>query len=159
MGIWVLLVLAFPLVALGAEKADLLVVNKSESRLYVKRGGEVLGAYRIALGANPIGHKRQAGDERTPEGRYVIDYKVENSSFHRALHISYPNQRDRTRARARGVDPGGQIMIHGQKNGFGWLGPITQWFNWTDGCIAVTDSEMDEIWQWVEVGTPIDILP
>ena len=148
-----------PLVVLGGDKADLLVVDKSQSKLYLKQGGKLLKEYRVALGANPTGHKQQVGDERTPEGRYLIDYRLENSAFHKALHISYPNERDIRRARARGVDPGGQIMIHGQMNGYGWLGWVTQWFDWTDGCIAVTNREMDEIWGLVEVGTPIDILP
>jgi murein L,D-transpeptidase YafK len=159
---WLLLFLlpglTAPMAALGVDKPDLLVVRKAQSRLYLQRGGEVLREYRIALGANPVGHKRQLGDERTPEGRYTIDYKLPNSRFHRALHISYPNERDLRRAKARGVDPGGQIMIHGQKNGWGWLGPVIQWLNWTDGCIVVTDSEMDEIWGLVEVGILIEIL-
>jgi len=156
---WLLILLLIPVVALGGNKVDLLVVDKSRSKLYLKQGGKLVKEYRVALGANPTGHKQQVGDERTPEGRYRIDYRLENSAFHRALHISYPNERDIRRARARGVDPGGQIMIHGQKNGYGWVGWVTQWFDWTDGCIAVTNREMDEIWGLVEVGTPIDILP
>jgi murein L,D-transpeptidase YafK len=145
--------------AFGIEKADTVVVNKSESKLYLITNGKVLREYRVAFGANPKGHKQQEGDERTPEGKYVIDYKKKNSDFYRSMHISYPNARDKQRAKEAGVNPGGFIMIHGQKNGFGWLSWITQHFNWTDGCIAVSNAAMDEIWEAVSVGTPIIINP
>lgn len=157
------LLLAFLLLlatAGGADQmTDLVVVNKSARELVLMNKGEVLQRYRVALGGNPEGHKRQQGDRRTPEGRYVLDYKKPDSAFHKAIHISYPNAADRAQARKRGVDPGGLIMIHGQKNGFAWLEDITQRTDWTDGCIAVKDSEMDEIWRSVAVGTPIQINP
>jgi len=140
-------------------KADLVVVKKQARRLYLYEGDKPFREYRIALGSAPKGHKMQEGDERTPEGRYLLDYKNANSSFYKSIHISYPNRVDRKRARERGMSPGGQIMIHGQKNGFGFLGFITQFFNWTDGCIAVKNSEMDEVWSSVAVNTPIVIEP
>lgn len=155
----VLVWLVVPSPLMAVEKADLVLVVKSERRLYLKRGGEVMKSYHVAFGANPSGHKQQEGDERTPEGRYVLDYKKADSAFYKAIHISYPNEEDRRRAKAAGVSPGGFIMIHGQKNGLGGLAWLTQRFNWTDGCIAVTNAEMDEIWARVAAGTPIEILP
>jgi murein L,D-transpeptidase YafK len=113
------------------------------------RGESVLRTYRIALGREPVGPKRQEGDGRTPEGRYTIDYRNANSKFHLSLHISYPNGADVARARESGVDPGGDIMIHGLKDGVRMEG------DWTQGCIAVTDEEMDEIWGLVGEGTAI----
>ncbi|NNF98217.1 MAG: L,D-transpeptidase family protein [Desulfobacteraceae bacterium] len=148
-----------PATVFGIEKADLVLVVKSESRLYLKRNGKVLKTYHVVFGANPKGHKQQEGDERTPEGRYILDYKKADSAFYKAIHISYPNAADKKRAGEMGVKPGGQIMIHGQKNGWGRLSLITRWFNWTDGCIGLSNPAMDEIWQAVDAGTPIDIQP
>jgi len=138
---------------------DLVVVKKSARKLFLMHKGHIFREYHIALGAHPAGHKYQQGDERTPEGRYILDYKNANSAFYKAIHISYPNKKDRINARKRGVRPGGSIMIHGQKNGLGWLSIISQHFNWTNGCIAVTNIEMDEIWEAVKPGTPIEIRP
>ncbi len=146
-------------IGFGAEKADIVFVSKSESKLYLKKNGKILKKYRVAFGANPRGHKQQEGDERTPEGKYILDYKNAASSFYKAIHISYPNEADKKKAAAKGVNPGGSIMLHGQKNGFGWFAFAAQFFNWTDGCIAVSNSSMDEIWQAVDVGTPIEIAP
>jgi murein L,D-transpeptidase YafK len=154
-----LLLLLLPNCAFGIENADLVLVDKSESKLYLLKNGKVIGEYRVAFGANPKGHKQKEGDERTPEGRYVLDYKNEDSAFYRSIHISYPNERDKKRAKEAGVDPGGLIMIHGQKNGLGWLSKVAQNFNWTDGCIAVSNTAMDEIWEAVSLGTPIEIKP
>jgi len=132
--------------SVASEKAiDYVLVKKANRTMQLLSQGKVIKEYNIALGANPVGHKQQEGDERTPEGKYILDYKKENSSFFRAIHISYPNEKDTERAKAANIDPGGLIMIHGQKNGFGWLAWASQWFNWTDGCIAVTNSEMKEI--------------
>jgi murein L,D-transpeptidase YafK len=152
-------ILILPLNALGAEKADKVLVVKSESKLYLMRNEKVLIAFKAAFGANQKGHKQQEGDERTPEGEYILDYKKSDSAFYKAIHISYPNEVDKRRAREAGVNPGGLIMIHGQKNGFGWFAWITQNFNWTDGCIAVSNTAMDEIWEAVNIGTPIEIKP
>ena len=143
----------------AADKADLVRVDKSERRLELLHKGTVLRSYRVALGNAPEGHKREEGDERTPEGRYVLDWRNPGSSFHKSIHISYPNAADRAAAKAAGRDPGGLIMIHGQPNGFGWWSWLLQLVDWTDGCIAVTDAEMDEIWTMVDNGTPIEITP
>jgi murein L,D-transpeptidase YafK len=140
-------------------RADLVVVDKSERRLTLMRSGRAIRSYRVALGPNPVGHKEQQGDGRTPEGRYVIDWRNAKSAFHRSLHVSYPNARDRTAARRRGVDPGGAIMIHGLPNGLGALGAAHAETDWTLGCIAVTSVEIEEIWRVVRDGTPIDIVP
>ena len=145
--------------ARAADKADLVRVDKSERRLELLHKGTVLRSYRVALGNAPEGHKREEGDERTPEGRYVLDWRNPGSSFHKSIHISYPNAADRAAAKAAGRDPGGLIMIHGQPNGFGWWSWLLQLVDWTDGCIAVTDAEMDEIWTMVDNGTPIEITP
>jgi len=145
--------------AQGMQKADLVIVDKSERRLTLMHNGQPFGTYRIALGGNPVGHKRQEGDQKTPEGRYVLDYKKPDSAYYKAIHILYPNAADKAQARKRGVSPGGQIMIHGQKNGYGWLGSIIQKTDWTEGCIAVTDAEMEDIWLRVDAGTPIEINP
>jgi murein L,D-transpeptidase YafK len=115
-------------------KAERVVVDKSESRLYLIRDEEPFASFRV-------------------------DYKVQDSQFHRSIHVSYPNPRDIENARKLGVDPGGQIMIHGQPNGWRWLGPFSQFVDWTDGCIALTDKNMDRVWAAVEPGTPIHIKP
>jgi murein L,D-transpeptidase YafK len=151
--------LLVPTVSFGMEKADMVLVIKSDSKLYLKKNGKVFKEYHVAFGANPEGHKKQEGDERTPEGRYFLDYKKSDSAFYKSIHISYPNEADKKRAKEAGVNPGGFIMIHGQKNSLGWLSWISQRFNWTDGCIAVSNSAMDEIWNSVNVGTPIEIKP
>ncbi len=140
-----------------AETADSVLVDKSDKKLYLLHDGEAFAEYTVRFGANPDGHKQQAGDERTPEGHYVLDYKNADSAYYKAIHISYPNAADKQAAAAKGVDPGGDIMIHGQRDRFGWLSFVTQRFNWTDGCIAVTNSDMDEIWKSVPANTPIEI--
>jgi len=135
----------------GILRADQIVVNKSRREMLILRGNVILRQYRIALGRDPIGHKQQEGDGRTPEGRYVIDRRNPKSRYYLALHISYPNADDVERAQAAGVPPGGDIMIHGLKDG------ERRDDDWTQGCIAVTDEEMDEIWGLVPDGTPIVI--
>lgn len=154
-----LLLFTAPLFATDQPYADSVLVKKSERRLILLRDGKPWKVYRIALGPVPWGPKTRAGDQRTPEGHYVLDYKVRNSRFHRAIHISYPNAEDRERARRLGVDPGNHIMIHGQPNQSELPTEETQTYNWTDGCIAVTNEEMDEIWHLVKTGTPIEIQP
>jgi murein L,D-transpeptidase YafK len=135
------------------------LVLKGARRLLLLRGDRVLRDYEVALGSNPAGPKRHHRDGRTPEGRYRIDFRVEDSAFHRALHISYPNQDDLDFAQRAGVPPGGDVMIHGLPNGEGWIGDAHRELDWTDGCIAVTDDEMSEIWELVDDGTPIEIRP
>ena len=153
-----LLVLA-GLVSAAPQKADLVRVVKSESRLYLVRDDEVFASYNVVFGANPRGHKEQEGDERTPEGRYYLTYKNPESAFYLSIHISYPNADDRKHARDLGVDPGGDIMIHGQKNGKEWLSRFSRFVNWTDGCIALSNSDMDELWDAIDAGIPIEIKP
>ncbi len=157
--ITIIILLLVPTVTFGIEKADIVLVIKTDSKLYLKKNGKVFKEYHVVFGANPKGHKKQEGDERTPEGRYILDYKKSDSDFYKSIHISYPNEADKKRAKEAGVNPGGFIMIHGQKNGLGWLSWFTQRFNWTDGCIAVSNSAMDEIWNSVNIGTPIEIKP
>jgi len=115
--------------------------------------------YEISLGDNPIGHKQKEGDEKTPEGKYTIDYRNPNSSYHLSLHITYPSAEDKRIAKKRGISPGGDIFIHGLPNGMGPLGFGFKNRDWTDGCIAVNDKEIEEIWNLVKNGTPIEILP
>ena len=142
-----------------ASTIDLVRVNKTDKKMYLLDENKIVKEYKVVFGANPKGHKEKEGDEKTPEGKYILDYKKEDSAFYKAIHISYPNENDIAKAKEKGVEPGGLIMIHGQKNGFGWLSWLSQNFNWTNGCIAVTNKEMDEIWNLVKVGTPIEILP
>lgn len=152
-----LLISSFSVVS--AAKIDAVLVDKSDSRLYLKSKGQVVKAYHVVFGANPKGHKQQEGDERTPEGLYFLDYKNSTSGYYKSIHISYPNKRDKQQAKLRGVNPGGAVMIHGQKNGWGWLWFLPQLFNWTNGCIALKDADMEEVWQAVKLGTPIQIQP
>lgn len=145
--------------AADGGKADRIVIDKSERILTLLRGEQPVRRYAVALGAAPKGAKRFEGDQRTPEGVYSIDYRNADSGFHLALRISYPNEADRVRALEAGLDPGGQIMIHGLKNGQGWLGERHLGDDWTDGCIAVTNAEIEEIWSLVDLGTPVEIRP
>ncbi|MGP5493397.1 MULTISPECIES: L,D-transpeptidase family protein [Psychrobacter] len=137
---------------------DKVYVDKSERVLKLMSQGAVIKTYAIALGDNPVGHKQQEGDERTPTGDYTLDYKNEHSIAYRSIHISYPNATDSARARNKGVNPGSDIMIHGQMNGFGHLAWLNQQRDWTNGCIAVTNDEMDEIMALVAIDTPIEIV-
>ncbi|AMN67059.1 L,D-transpeptidase family protein [Psychrobacter sp. P11G5] len=137
---------------------DKVFVDKSARTLQLLSNNEVIKSYRIALGDSPVGHKQQEGDQRTPVGIYNLDCRNENSIAHRSIHISYPNAANKAQAEALGVNPGGDIMIHGQMNGFGHLAWINQKSDWTDGCIAVANDEMDEIMDTVALGIPIEIV-
>ena len=117
----------------------------------------MLRQYAVALGSSPAGDKEREGDGRTPDGRYSIDFKNEKSAFHLSLRISYPDPTDRVKAEQRGVPPGGDIMIHGLPNGLSMLGPLHRMLDWTDGCIAVTNGEIEEIWSMTDVGAEIEI--
>lgn len=137
--------------------ADSILVDKSERTLTLYSGGKAIARYNnIRFGDQPIGHKRFEGDERTPEGIYTIDRRNPNSIAHLSLGISYPNAADRAYAQAQGVSPGGDIFIHGQMNGWG---DVTLPYDWTDGCIALSDAEMDQLWQLVPIGAVIEIRP
>jgi len=139
--------------------ADKVIVEKHARHMMLLSRGRVLKKYKISLGRNSKGPKVRAGDGKTPEGIYVIDSRNPRSRYHLSLHISYPNLSDIKRAKQLGVSPGGDIMIHGIRKGFGWLGPLHRLVNWTKGCIAVTNKEIEEIWRAVPNGTQIEIRP
>ena len=139
--------------------ADKILVEKAKRKLHLLSKGKVFKTYKVSLGPNPKGHKVRQGDGRTPEGSYVIDYKNDKSKFHLSLHISYPNREDRQWAKTLGVSPGGDIMIHGLPNGWGGLGKSHLLHDWTEGCIAVTNTEIEEIWGLTPIGTRIEIRP
>jgi murein L,D-transpeptidase YafK len=146
--------------ALDSQRAvDKLVVIKHTRTLQLLSHGQAVKTYKVALGGEPIGPKEQQGDHRTPEGVYVLDSRNAHSQFYKSIHISYPNQQDKERAAAAHVSPGGDVFIHGLPNGYGAIGSAHRLRDWTDGCIAVTDSEIDEIWSLVRNGTPIEIKP
>jgi murein L,D-transpeptidase YafK len=140
-------------------KADSILILKKDHVMELLAGGKVIRTYKVALGRGGLAAKEREGDGRTPEGRYFIDSKNAVSRYHKALHVSYPDAEDRRRASKMGVSPGGAIMIHGLPNGMGWLGASHRVYDWTLGCIAVTDAEIDEIWNLVPVGTPVEIRP
>lgn len=139
--------------------ADSVVVNKQARTLLLFTNGTIVKSYSISLGGNPNGHKLMEGDQRTPEGKYVIDYRNDESVCYLSLHITYPDSAAVRRARSLNVSPGGFIMIHGLKNGWGWIGRLHLLSDWTDGCIAVTNREMDELWRAAPDGVPIVIRP
>lgn len=136
-----------------------MLVLKGARRMLLLRGDRVLRDYEVALGKSPRGPKRRYGDGRTPEGRYVLDWRLEDSKYHRAIHVSYPNENDQAFARTAGIAPGDGVMIHGMPKGTQWIGQDHAGFDWTNGCIGVTDDEMNEIWELVDDGTPIEIRP
>ena len=139
--------------------ADYVLVEKSKNKMYLVKNGKALRSYNISLGGNPRGHKQQEGDMRTPEGLYMLTYKNFDSKFYKSLMIDYPNEQDIARAQARGVPPGGEIVIHGMPNAKGnYLGPLNP-VNWTQGCVAVRNHEMDEIFSLLSIPTPIEIRP
>lgn len=169
MRLWAILIL--PVLAAGCTsrpnepakramaQADFVLVDKSDRTLWLYHGGKAFRRFgELQFGASPKGHKNFEGDEKTPEGRYTIDYRNPQSSYHLSLHISYPNEQDRAFAQARGRSPGGEIFIHGQPNALSDLGPAGRVpGDWTDGCIALANAEIAEIWSLVPDGTPITI--
>jgi murein L,D-transpeptidase YafK len=140
-----------------SAKADKVLVLKSQRALLLMKGDEVLKRYIVSLGEDPVGPKIRQGDHKTPEGTYVLDRHNANSQFYRSIHISYPNADDVARAKKLGVRAGGDLFIHGLPNDF--RGHSDALGDWTEGCIAVTNAEMDEIWRMVADGTPIEIRP
>jgi murein L,D-transpeptidase YafK len=122
-------------------------------------GETVLRTYKVSLGRNPVGHKEREGDGRTPEGSYTLNFRKADSVAYKAIHISYPSAQDAARARAKGLKPGGSIMIHGIWNGYGWAGGIMKYFDWTNGCIGLNNQEIDEVWDLLAWNTPIEIRP
>lgn len=154
----------------SSRTVDMVVVQKSLHQMFLIKNNRILKKYFVALGKSPKGHKQHRGDNRTPEGTYILDYKNVSSSYLLSIHISYPNEEDRKSARLRGVDPGGMIMIHGQPNRIGYsadedqegevnVDKFLQPSNWTNGCIALLNNDMAEVYRMIEPGTPITILP
>ena len=146
-----------PLQSLPA--VDHLVVRKSERKLFLMHGGDVVRSYKVALGLNPTGQKERAGDFRTPEGHYFLNRRNPRSDYFLSMQVSYPNDRDMKRARRNHWDAGGSIMIHGLPNQLKHTPAYYEKTDWTDGCIAVTNSDMVEIWLLTPDDAPIDILP
>jgi murein L,D-transpeptidase YafK len=140
-------------------QADKILIIKSAHTMSLLSGDKILKTYNVALGTVPAGPKRTEGDHKTPEGNYIIDAKNPQSQFHLSLHISYPSPEDRQRATKLRAQPGGAIMIHGLAKQFAYLGPLHRQVDWTDGCVAVTNAEIEEIWKLVPVGTRVEIRP
>jgi murein L,D-transpeptidase YafK len=143
----------------STDRVDRILVVKSERKMYLQSAGRTLRAFDISLGLVPEGAKQREGDFRTPEGVYYIESKNTRSDFFLALKVSYPNENDRARARASGVDPGGQIMIHGLPNVPKYPESRYLGSDWTDGCIAVSNSDMVDLWLMTSIATPIEIRP
>ena len=139
--------------------ADRIVVLKSKRQLELHANGSVLKTYTVSLGRHPVGPKEREGDKRTPEGLYVIEAHKPQSSFHKALRVSYPSAVDRKAAEKLGQPPGGDIMVHGIRNGLGLIGRFQRLVDWTAGCIALTNPDIEEIYRCVPDGTPIEIRP
>lgn len=138
---------------------DRIVVEKSARKLSIWKDGQKLKSYRVALGRNPVGAKQEEGDLKTPEGLYWIDWRNPESDYHLSLHVSYPSDQDTARAAERGVNAGFDIMIHGIANGGGWIGAFHRMHDWTAGCIAVTDEEIEELYRVTPDWTPVEIRP
>ncbi len=156
-GLFVFLVCAAAVCA--QSKIDRVLVLKKEHKMLLLSGDDVVKSYEIALGRGGLGPKRRSGDRRTPEGVFTIDWRNPGSKYHLALHISYPQTADKLRAAKLGANPGGDIMIHGLPAPYSWVGANHRLIDWTDGCIAVTDSEIEEIWSLVPDGTLVEIRP
>ena len=139
--------------------ADLVIIEKAKRELHLLQRGEIFKTFRIALGIRPVGDKQHEGDFKTPEGRYILDAKNPNSEFFLSIRISYPNAEDRREAAAQGLDPGGAIMIHGQPNVPTRSEAFYRTQDWTNGCIAVSNSDMIDIWLMTGDNTPIEIRP
>ena len=144
---------------LSSVQADYILVEKSARRMTLLAGYRILKKYKISLGSSPVGTKVQLGDNRTPEGIYVIDFRNPESQYHLSLHLSYPDIYDRKKAELLDVHPGGNIMIHGMGKKFAWMGKAHVLKDWTNGCIAVTDDEIEEVWHLIPDGTKIEIRP
>jgi len=155
------LVLAFPATMQAGQfpRADLVVIEKAARKLHLLHGGEIFRTFRIALGIRPTGDKKHEGDFRTPEGKYLLDSRNPDSDFFLSIHISYPDAMDRREAREEGLDPGGAIMIHGQPNAPSRSEAYYRTQDGTNGCIAVANSDMIDIWLMTSDNTPIEIRP
>jgi murein L,D-transpeptidase YafK len=138
---------------------DNIVILKSARQLLAYSGGQLIKTYKISLGRQPVGAKEFEGDKKTPEGVYSINDKNPNSDFHKNLGISYPDKYDNENAKRLGKPPGGNVKIHGLRNKTGFIGKFQRWYDWTSGCVAVTNQEIDELYNAVEIGTRIEIIP
>ena len=147
------------LLAEKLPKADKVLVKKSERKLYLMKNNSIIKSYDIGLGKNQVGAKQREGDSKTPEGKYILDYRNPKSNFHLSLHISYPDKNDIARADSKSYSPGGDIMIHGKPNYLGWLPFVYDNKDWTDGCVAVGNIDIEEIWNAVDDSTKIELLP
>jgi murein L,D-transpeptidase YafK len=156
---WMCLGIVSKLSAQTAMRVDRIVVEKIKRTLTLMDGRKALKTYKVALGGQSVGAKDRQGDHKTPEGIYSVDAKNPNSQFYKALHLSYPNPADRANARKLGVSPGGDVEIHGLGAKWGWLGAKHRLTDWTDGCVALTNEEIDEIYPLVKVGTTVEIRP
>ena len=136
-----------------------LVINKGKRELLVYQDNQLIKTYRISLGRSPIGHKTIEGDNKTPEGLYYINDKNSHSGYHKNLGVSYLNKADSEFAHSQGKSPGGDIKLHGIRNRLGLIGKFQRFFDWTAGCIALTNNEIDELYYAVPIGTPIYINP
>jgi murein L,D-transpeptidase YafK len=143
----------------AARKVDRILVLKSERTMQLMSGKNVVKTYKVALGGQPVGAKQRQGDRKTPEGKYVINGRNPQSQFHLSLRISYPSAADRAKAKKLGISAGGDIMIHGIGKTYAWLGVLHRKTDWTDGCIAVTNEEIEEIYALVRLGTAVEIRP
>ncbi len=141
------------------DSIDKLIVYKSKHQLFTYTNDTLVKTYQISIGKNPIGHKEFEGDKKTPEGNYTINSKNPNSGWHKNLGISYPNAADAEYAKSLGKLPGGDIKIHALRNGFGFIGKLHRSFDWTNGCIAVTNEEIDELYDAIKIGAVIEIQP
>jgi murein L,D-transpeptidase YafK len=150
---------ALPAVAGDFPIADKVIVEKAKRKLHLMNNGEAFRTFDIALGVEPVGDKEREGDQKTPEGLYSLDIRYAESDFFLAIHVSYPSSEDRANARYKGFDPGGQIMIHGQPNVPTYSAAYYRTQDWTNGCIALSNSDMIDIWLMTENNTPIEILP
>lgn len=150
-----------PAIAGAQELADRVLVDKSEHTLTVFANDKVIASFTAGFGVYPEGPKQRQGDRKTPEGKYVLDYKNERSAYYRSIHISYPNNEDRARARRGGYSPGGDIMVHGQPSDPRVVRAVARWPNndWTDGCISLSNTDMKQFWEMVKVPVPIEIRP
>jgi murein L,D-transpeptidase YafK len=140
-------------------KPDHILIIKSTHTLSLLNGTQVLKSYKVVLGSQAIGAKDRQGDHKTPEDTYFVDSKLDHSQFHHALHLSYRSVADREHAKKLGVSPGGDVEIHGLPDKYAWLGSQHRHTDWTDGCIALTHAEIDEIFPLIPVGTPVEIRP
>ncbi|WCL49161.1 L,D-transpeptidase family protein [Leptospira sp. GIMC2001] len=156
---FLILIFAIPINNLLADSHTIVIVNKTNKILQVKKSSEIVLEIPISLGFEPSGAKKEEGDGKTPEGKYKIDYVINDWDYYKAMHISYPNATQIAEAKKKNINPGGGILIHGMRPRWNWVGRLHSFINWTHGCIAVTNEEMDQLFKLVPVGSSIIIDP